>query len=566
MGRSNCAHKRARVLAMSPFPLCVSRCRPIAGALLAACLAWTGCDSTAPTGESEDDLTSNTALARTLTFQGAVYVPPSASDATILSAMRAQTQSGFGALREANVGVNSRELKDITISTWKKSTVVVFDTANAAGSGTPMQRVEYTFTDTAVVPKSMSTKSSLPLALLGANYQAQKQRVFDECTTGDKHAQDFMNGSLWYVFNPALGKCKTAITKEQQAVDADRKKVPASTVQGTTNIPKSETTRLYIPVTFKLSGNKTNNGTSWPEYDRLWTGGMQKNKLVIGMVNGMMADWSAGEKHDPIDDDGYRMWMEGLRAVFKARPGFKLSSNGTGADLTSYTVGATKVTGVTWDQVMSWELDYNAKWPTGITTWDQKKALRVAVGNKIIKNWLTFQAPVKVKIGSAAQANVTIELNTYFGAEGDPGPHKKAIKNSDVFVYNGHSYIGYGPLDPRNFTSADFPSSYQILFINSCVSYNYYEKDYWALKPGGTANLEIITNGLESWVAGSGSSMGRFVGALIGGKQPSYTELLKAAEFSASDYGYDWGMDALRVVDGELDNKYKPSTKPIVVQ
>jgi hypothetical protein len=42
--------------------------------------------------------------------------------------------------------------------------------------------------------------------------------------------------------------------------------------------------------------------------------------------------------------------------------------------------------------------------------------------------------------------------------------------------------------------------------------------------------------------------------------------LLKAAEFTANDYGYDWGMDALRVVDGELDNKYTPTKTKIVVK
>ncbi len=532
----------------------------VASAALAGCAT-----DTATPAASEDDLTSNTALARTLTFNGAVYVSASASDSSILYAMKSQTQSAFGALREANVGVNSRELKDIDIKTWKKAPVTVFDTKNTADKGTAMLRVEYTFTDTAVVPKAMSTKSALPLAVLGTNYTSQSKRVFDECTTGDKHAQEFMNGALWYVFNPALSKCKTAMTNEQKAIDAEKAKLPKPAVAGTVYVPKAELDRLYIPTTMKLTGNKTNKGTSWPEYDRLWTGGVAKNKVVIGMVSGMMADWAAGESHDPIDDDGYRMWFEGLRAIFKARAGFKVTANSSGQDLTTFTVGSTTVKGVTFDQIMSWELD-SSNWPAGITTYDQKKQLRVAVGNKLIKNWITFQVPVKVKIGSKAETTVTVELNSYFGAEGDSTPHKKAIKNSDVFVYNGHSYIGYGPLDPKNFSASDFPSSYQIMFINSCVSYNYYEKDYWALKSGGSANLELVTNGLESWVSGSGAAMGRFVGALVSGSQPSYSQLLKAAEFSPSDYGYDWGMDALRVVDGELDNKYKPTTTPIVVK
>lgn len=540
----------------------------VTSALASLALFAGACESTdtAAVDAVEEDLTSNTALARTLTFAGAVYVDVGASDYTILDAMKKQTQTAFGALREANIGVNSRELKDIDIKTWKKNEVTMFDTAVGDTKGSKKLRVEYTFTDTAVVPKAMSTKSSLGLGVLAGNYAAQKERVFKECTSGDKHAQEFMNGALWYVFNPSLSKCRTAMTAEQKLIDADRTKLPAAQ-GGMVYVPKSEVTRLYLPVTMKLSGNKTNKGTSWPEYDRLWLGGVQKNKLVIGMVSGMMSDWAAGEKKDTIDDSGYRMWFEGIREVLKMRPGMKYVRNDNGADLSSFTVGTTKVSGVTFEQIMDWELNsYAAKWPTGISTYDQKRALRMEVGKKLAKNWIVFEAPVKVKVGTAAEVAVTVVLNSYFGAEGDATPHKKAIKNSDVFIYNGHSYIGYGPLDPKNFSTSDFPSSYQIMFVNSCVSYNYYEKDYWALKSGGSANLEIVTNGLESWVAGSGAAMGRFVGQLISGTQPSYTQLLKAAEFTASDYGYDWGMDALRVVDGELDNKYTPTKTKIVVK
>src|SRR6185369_9324902 len=137
--------------------------------------------------------------------------------------------------------------------------------------------------------------------------------------------------------------------------------------------------------------------------------------------------------------------------------------------------------------------------------------------------------------------------------EGDSTPHKRGIKTSDVFIYNGHSYIGYGPLDPSRFSASDFPSSYQILFIDGCVSYNYYEADYFPLKEGGTKNLELITNGLEAPAYHSGYALGRFVNLLTGGSQASYKNLLAAAEET----------DPLRVVDGEVDNTYKPSKKKI---
>jgi hypothetical protein len=495
------------------------------------------------------ELTSNTALARTLKFQGRVYVSSTASDYTIIAAVKKQTQSAFGALREANIGVNSRELSNVDSNTFVKRNVTVVD----GTTKTAMLEVTYTYTDNAVVPKTMSRRSAISLGLLNGYYQSQSSRILTECTSNDSHAREFQS-SIWYVFNPSLSSCKSAMSKEQQAIDAARKTLsdPAN------EVVKIEANRLYIPMTARLSRAATSTKISYPEYDRLYAGGVQKGKLVIGMVNGMMADWAAGETHDTIDDDGYKMWFQGLDAIFRARPEFKLASIEGVSSLTVTVNG--KAYSPTITDVINMEVR-GTGFPAGIT-YSDRRALRVAIGDKLAKRWVSFEAPVNVTLGGVTSP-VTIVLNTYFGAESDPTPHKRAIKTSDVFVYNGHSYIGYGPLDPSNFRATDFPASYQILFINGCVSYNYYEKDYVPLKTGGTRNLDLVTNGLESWVNGSGPAMGRFVGALIDGKQNSYTQLLKSAEFSG--YGYSWGQDALRVVDGELDNLYSPASKPIVV-
>jgi len=170
---------------------------------------------------------------------------------------------------------------------------------------------------------------------------------------------------------------------------------------------------------------------------------------------------------------------------------------------------------------------------------------------------------VQVSIGGAPPANVTLQLVQYFGAGEETAPYRRALRTSDVFLYNGHSYVGEGPLDPSNFTDADFPETYQILFIDSCISFNYYNKDYFAFKARGSQDLDTITNGLESYSDGSGGGQGRFVAALLSGNSPSYLQLLKVASTSGTDY--EWGKDALRVVDGELDNVYSPSAVPIVV-
>jgi hypothetical protein len=317
--------------------------------------------------------------------------------------------------------------------------------------------------------------------------------------------------------------------------------------------------RLYSPLTVSLTRAKLNGTATYPEYDKLYAGGVVPGKLVVGMVSGLMADWAAGEHHDTFEDEGFDMWMGGLREVFKARPGFKLVSTDPQADVLKYKVGATKVSFASFEDVIAFELDSTN--PAGITD-SNRDALRKQIADTVVRHWLTFEVPVQVTMGGQTKP-VTIKLQSYFGAETDSTPHKRAIKTSDIFVYNGHSYIGYGPLDPSRFSASDFPPSYQVMNVNGCVSYNYYEKDYIPLKQGGTKNLDLVSNGLESWVNESGPAMGRFVGAFIDGKQNGYPAILKAAQFTFM--GYDWGMDALRVVDGEVDNKYTPTRTPITV-
>ena len=150
-----------------------SRASMIALALaVPACAASNDDDTSQTDGE---DLTSLTARARTLKFSGVVFARAGASDSEIVYAINKQTQSAFGALRTASVGVNTRELKvtdpAAIAKTFVKTNVDVVDTSKPGAKATPMVRVAYTYTDQAVVPKPMSTRSALPMALLGGSYQ-----------------------------------------------------------------------------------------------------------------------------------------------------------------------------------------------------------------------------------------------------------------------------------------------------------------------------------------------------------------------------------------------------------
>jgi hypothetical protein len=56
--------------------------------------------------------------------------------------------------------------------------------------------------------------------------------------------------------------------------------------------------------------------------------------------------------------------------------------------------------------------------------------------------------------------------------------------------------------------------------------------------------------------------MGKFVASLLNGKQLACKDL--RIETAKGAPGYDFGQDALRVVDGELGNTYKATTKIVV--
>lgn len=513
----------------------------------------TGCNIEDP-GTTDDDLTSNTARERAMTFEGYVYVDANASDYTILAAVKAQTKSAFGALRNAEIGANNRELGDVDAKSFVKENVTVVDPKNPAAGGKAMMRVRYRYTDRALVPISMSTRGAVSLALMNGNYQQQSKRVLQECTENTSHDQEF-ESAIWYVFNPTLSECEDAIASEQKGIDAAK----AGLKDG--QVTKEEVSRLYIPITVKLESTKTSTAKTYPEYAKLFSGnGVEKGKLVISIVSGVMADWAAGEKPELYQDVGYEMFYDQMAEIEKVYPNLKLVST-EGTDLTTFNVNGKTISNVTWKDLENWEHG-NTGWPSNIS-YSEHNALRKAVADKLAHHWLGFEQPVSVKIGSTGKASdLTIRINTYYGAETDDTPHRRALSSSDVAIYNGHSYIGYGPLDPSRYSASDFPSTYQLFMVNSCVSFNYYEKDFFKMK-GGTKNLDMVTNGLESPVYGSGGSIGRFVAALIDGKSNPYKTILTAA--SNGSPATEVGADALRVVDGELDNTFKSNSKKVYV-
>ena len=101
------------------------------------------------------------------------------------------------------------------------------------------------------------------------------------------------------------------------------------------------------------------------------------------------------------------------------------------------------------------------------------------------------------------------------------------------------------------------------MMVNSCVSFNYYHQDFLEKKPGGSKNLDMIVNGLPSWVYDGGVAMGRLLTGLLDGKQSSYRAILESMKLDMP-WG-ERGYDPMRVVDGELDNVFSQAKMPLTI-
>jgi hypothetical protein len=510
--------------------------------------AAVGCNSDAETtSEQGDNLTSLTARQRLLTFEGIVYVKPGLSESAVLDVVHEQTRSAFGALLQSNVAAQTREFRNVSPASFKKRPVKVVASGPANAPPEDMIEVRYSYEDKAVVPVEMARRSALPLALLGQGYEPRVSSITNNCTKNDKDARDSVDmGLLWYVFNPSYKKCRDLIDSEQRRIDEDTSKLsdPA------TMVTASRAKRAFLPVTMKFAPAATASTPTYPEYERLFSGASEPGVLKISMMTGRLAHTAVETRKD----GGYYEWLAALDVIFAKNEDFKLTTITPSVDVSTATVNGRTYNNLGFKDFIQWTV-YGRGWPTKMPPEDRDDIAR-EIATRLDQKWVTFEKTVKVSIGGVPAKDLTIRLETLFGSEEDPTPHKEAIKKADVYIYNGHSYIGAGPLDPDLYRKEDFTSGYQLLWFDSCISYNYYHKDFFTIKDGGSKNLDLITNGLEAPEYMSGEAEGYFVNRLIDGSMPSYQTLLKVAK----------ATDSLRVVDGELDNVYSPTTTPVRFQ
>jgi hypothetical protein len=129
---------------------------------------------------------------------------------------------------------------------------------------------------------------------------------------------------------------------------------------------------------------------------------------------------------------------------------------------------------------------------------------------------------------------------------------KRALEQSDIVVYDGHSGLGAN-LDLRSIGGPVLdPKKYQIFYFNGCSSYPYFNGEYLKAK-GGSRNLEIVLSGLPTYVDSAGPNVTAFLAPFLEGKTLSYQAMLRLIEASNGEENGTY----LTGVIGDEDNRWQ---------
>ncbi len=512
--------------------------------------------SSGPDGTSGDtgDLTSVGGVVRQLDWDAFVYVAPDADDASIARTIARQIKSALGALRERGVGIADREAQqNLDPAGWQRDRLTIIDAAGAP-AGT-LTRVRYHYRDTALVDRRKDPGAALAFTLMFGDYIARsadyQPACVDEATEAD---------SLWYHFSPAQAACATRIATETRSLNDALARLADPTGQ----VSAVDAARRFLPVRAKLTP-QADAPTRFPEYDRLWGFGSDRSKVVMYAFIGV--DHDLRDSHD-LGAIEYQRLLRTLRARF---PRLAVTETRPQAWLLDFWIDGRKLDGVSFDDVSRWMID-GAGYPTAVGSDPAKiEALRQQVIDRFAERWITLSMPVTVTLGAETR-RMTVELRTYWGLEdGDPTSRQhaqwrylEAFWHGDVFAYAGHSHFGHGPLEPTAYRRENFPERYQVMLVNSCLSYNYYDLDFIRMHPNGSRDLEVVMNALPAYWSGMGESTALYLSGLIDGTNKSWAQLLEGMK--VKDPWGRAGYEPMRGVNGELDNVYDPVRLAVTVR
>lgn len=515
-------------------------------ALVAVLLAMAaGCHSE-PAGETADDLTSATATERKISWQSFVYVPKGTPDSDVQKAIQKQVKSAIGALRSPEVAIQDRDaLGNVDPKTWVRQ-----DLSVAGATPTAIQRISYKYTDVALAKKK-NTATALTLTLLFGDYVAKAQSLKPACSDDQTTAAD----SLWFHFAPQQAACAAAIRKEGDAINEAAKGLD----QGK-QISVADYQRNFVTFKAMLEPVKA-PPVKYPEYDKLWGFGTDRQKVVVYAFFGVDSD--IGNPAD-VSAVEYFRFIRTLRARF---PKLAVTDTQPFSMLLDFDVGGQKLS-ASYEDVCNWLVD-DTGYPAAVGSDPAKRqSLKQQAVQHFGEHWVVWSLPVTVAMGTQTR-KMTVEVRTYWGYEDGKPEWREAARNrylegfwhADIFLYQGHSHFGHGPLEPTGYVAANFPNRYQSFLINSCVSFNYYDQDFLNMHPGATKNLDIVVNGLPAYWTKMGEATANYVIGLLGGDNRAWVDVLGGMIVKPS-----WaptGYDPMRAVNGELDNQFDAKKTPI---
>ncbi|MSP61350.1 MAG: hypothetical protein EXR72_13595 [Myxococcales bacterium] len=496
------------------------------------------------TGDGKED-TSATAAVKRIQWDGFVLVPVGASDATVQLHVRRQVKSAIGALHHGpKISLRDRDARsNLDVAGWKREKVQIL-APDGATSGSA-ERVTYHYSDLALVAKA-TTSATLSLPLLFDDYVARAGELIPPCADDPKTAAD----SLWYHYDPARSTCQKAITDETTAINDAARKLPL----GQAAIAKADAARRFLTVRASLA-RTTAVKVAYPELDRLWGFGTDRQKVVVYSFFGVDSD--AGPR-----DNGLIEALRYVRTLRAAFPSLKVVDTRPFALLLDFQIDGIALPNPTYEDVARWTIDGQG-WPAAVGSDPKKQAQLLAqVQGKLLERWIVWQLAVTVKRGAETR-KMTVEIRTYYGREDGQPDWREAARNryleafwhADIFSYTGHSHFGHGPLEPIGYNAGNFPDRYQTFFFNSCLSYNYYDIDFLEMHPGGERNLDVVANGLPAYWTGMGESTARYVLGLLDGQNRSWLDILKSMAVKANG---STAYDPLRAVTGEAQNAFTP--------
>lgn len=504
-----------------------------------AALSTTSCG---PLATSVPTTTSIAGVERSFHFEGEVLLPDNASNDQIARAIARQVKTALGALRAPQISLLDRDARaNLMPDKWQRRQVRVGDRT--------MLQVRYKYDDRALVSLRLAATRSLALILLAGDYAPHTELLKKNCSDDPEDPTN----SLWYHFQPTRRACAPLIRSEQQAIATERGQQTAPDMLG----PR-EAARIFLPVTVTLGAPNPPATRAYPEYDRLFgLGSGEKRRLIVYVFLGVDKD-DARNPADLLGREAVRFHHELLQAF----PGLHVTGTQPFSMVLDFFLDGRKVEGVTYRRMLSWATEQR-DFPAEADTPEKRKRLVEQVIEKLAERRITWEMPLQFADGK----EMVLEVRSFFGRE-DGSHHireraqqryREAFSQADVLVYSGHSHFGHGPLEPPAFRTEHFSNRYQIYFINSCISFNYYNRDFVELKPGTSRNLDMVVNGLPAYITGTGAASAHFLDALLAPTPQSYENILKAMRI---DTPWATGYEPMRAVDGELDNTYAPARSP----